>query len=180
MASGKTARTDIESILEKNVGGYLDRLISDYGVLKVVKPIFSKPQGKIQKYEIADHFLRFWFRFVFKYKSAVEINNFDYLKSVFARDFKTFSGKILEQWFVEKMKLSNQYTQIGNYWERKGNEIDIVALDDRNKEISFVEVKISKQNLKSMELKAKSEKLIQKFPQYHVHYQLLSLEDMLA
>jgi AAA+ ATPase superfamily predicted ATPase len=46
IASGKTGRTEIESVLEKNIGGYLERLINDFEVIRVVKPIFTKPLGQ--------------------------------------------------------------------------------------------------------------------------------------
>jgi Holliday junction resolvase-like predicted endonuclease len=178
IASGKTGRTEIESVLEKNIGGYLERLINDFEIIRVVKPIFTKPLGKVQKYEIIDHFLKFWFRFIFKYKSAVEINNFDYLKTIFNRDFKTFAGKQLEQWFIQQWMVSKQYSAIGSYWDRKNNEIDIVAVDDLNKRITFAEVKMNRQNLKLSELKNKASLILAKRPEYTAEYKMLSLEDM--
>ena len=45
IASSKTSRTDIESILQKNVGGYLERLENEYSIIKKVRPILSKPQS---------------------------------------------------------------------------------------------------------------------------------------
>lgn len=178
IASGKTSRSEIESFLEKSVGGYLERLINDYQVIKVVKPMFSKPKGKNIKYEITDNFLSFWFRFVFKYESAIEIENFEYLRSIFDRDFKTYSGKVLAKWFVEQWKQSGQFTQIGNYWDRRGNEIDLVGMDEREKTIRFAEVKLNKKNYKPEKLKEKARPLLEKIPDYRAEYQVLGLEEI--
>ena len=56
LASSKTSKREIESILNKNVSGYLHRLESDYSIIKSIKPITAKPNSKVQKYEIIDNF----------------------------------------------------------------------------------------------------------------------------
>jgi len=77
IASSKTSRSEIESILEKDVGGFLQRLEKDFCIIKKIKPVFSKPNSRVQKYAIEDNFLSFWFRFIYKYNSAVEIGNYE-------------------------------------------------------------------------------------------------------
>ena len=72
--------SEIESILGKSIGGYLERLEHDFGLIKTIRPIFAKPNGRIQKYIIEDNFLSFWFRFIYKYQSAIEIENYDYVE----------------------------------------------------------------------------------------------------
>ncbi len=59
LASGKTSRSEIESILEKNIGGYLERLQDHYELIKPLKPVFAKPGSRVQKYFIEDNFLNF-------------------------------------------------------------------------------------------------------------------------
>lgn len=179
IALGKTARADMESILQKDIGGYLERLEKEYSVLKRVKPIFAKEGSRVLKYEIVDNFFSFWFRFIYKYKSTIEIENYDYVKNIAKRDFSTYSGKFLEKWFVEKLKLTHQYSQIGNYWEKGNkNEIDIVAVNEIEKTMLLVEVKINPQKISIQKLQEKSKKLIDKFPHYQVEFRGLSLEDL--
>lgn len=179
IADSKTSRTEIESILEKNIGGYLDRLENEYSIIKKIKPIFSRPGGRTQKYIINDNFLSFWFRYVYKYKSAVEIENFNSLKQFIKKDFKTFSGKFLEKYFIEKLKLSGEFTNIGNYWEKGNqNEIDIVAVNEFDKKALFAEVKLNKEKINLNKLKAKSEKLLKKLNGYSIEYKAFSLNDM--
>ena len=180
ISSSKTSRTDIESILEKSVGPYLEKLENDLNIIKSVKPIFAKPNSRKQKYYIEDNFLKFWFRYVYKYKSAVEIANFDYLKNIVKADFSTYSSKILEKYFIEKMILTNQFSAIGTYWEQNNNdEIDIVAVNEIEKKALIAEVKINKSKISLNVLQLKAVKLIENNLQnYEISYQSLSVDDM--
>ena len=179
IASSKTARVEIESILGKNVGGYLDRLENEYTIIKKVKPIFAKEGSRTLRYEIIDNFFNFWFRFVYKYRSAIEIENYDYVKDIVNRDYTTYSGHFLEKYFIEKMKLSNQYSDIGTYWERGNkNEIDIVGVNDDSKTMLIAEVKRQAKKIDIKKLQEKATKLLSKYPKYEVEYVGYSLIDM--
>jgi len=180
IASSRTSRGEIESILNKNIGGYLDRLENEYNIIKSVKPVFSAIGSKKQKYFIEDNFLNFWFRFIYKNKSALEIGNFKYVKEIVQRDFTSFAGLFLERYFRNKLALSKKYSVIGSYWER-GNqsEIDIVAVNKIDRKALVVEVKINENKISIPKLKSKATKLKQKyFKDYQIRYRGLSLEDM--
>lgn len=179
IASSKTSRSELESILEKNIGGYLDRLEKEYKIIKKVKPIFAKQGSRTLKYAIVDNFFSFWFRFIYKYRSAVEIENYDYIKSIVKRDYETFSGRFLEQYFQEKLRLTGQYSAIGNYWERGNkNEIDIVALNEDKKYMLLAEVKRNPDKIDLKKLEQKSQKLVAKYGKYQVEFKGFSLEDI--
>ena len=179
IASGKTSRVEIESIMEIQTGGFLERLENEYGLIKKVRPILAKPNSRTVKYSIEDNFLKFWFRFIYKYRSAVEAGNLDYLKEIIRRDYTTYSGTILEKYFTEQLKAEKKYNNMGTYWERNNqNEIDIVAIDDLNKTVLFAEVKRNKNNISIEKLKEKSFTLIQQFKEYQLDYQGFSLENM--
>jgi len=49
---GKTSRGEIESVIQKSVGGYLDRLEKDYFLISRHRPMFAKPNSRRQKYSI--------------------------------------------------------------------------------------------------------------------------------
>ena len=179
IASSKTSRTEMESVLSKNIGGYLDKLENEYSLIKKVKPIMAKPGSRTQKYLIHDNFLNFWFRFVFKYRTAIEIQNFDYLRKIVDRDFEMYSGRILEKYFIEKLSQEGNYTQIGTYWEKGNlNEIDIVAVDQLHKTVLFADVKLQKKKIDIELLKHKSQKLLHHFKGYSIEYRGLSMDDM--
>ena len=177
IASSKTSRNEIESVLQKNISGYLDKLEKEYSIVKSVKPINAKINSKVQKYEIVDNFLSFWFRFIYKYQSLIEAENFEYLKEIIFRDFSTYEGKFLEKLFKEILK--SKFTKIGSYWERGNkNEIDIVGIDEKNKKIFIAEVKMNKKRANLNELILKSKKLTDEFKNYEFEYKILSLEDI--
>jgi len=179
IASSKTSRGEIESILNKDIGGYLERLEKHFSIIKKIKPIFAKEGSRSVKYEIVDNFLHFWFRFIYKYKSAIEIENFDYVKEIVKRDYSTYSGKFLEKIFIEKLKETKEFSNIGTYWERGNqNEIDIVAVNDLKKYILIAEVKRDKKRIDINALKKRSGKIVQKFKNYKVEFKGFSLEDL--
>jgi len=179
IASSKTSRTQIESVLEKNIGGYLDKLENDYTIIKKIKPVFAKDGSRTVKYEIIDNYFNFWFRFIYKYKSAIEIENYDFVKDIVIRDFSMYSGKFLEKYFLEKLKLEKKYSQIGTYWEKSNqNEIDIVALNELEKKVLIGEVKLNPKKIDMDILKEKAKKLQKNFKQYDIEYIGYSLDDM--
>lgn len=179
IANSKTAKSEMESVLDKNVSGYLYRLEHDYNIIRSIKPFNAKPNSKVQKYEIVDNFLSFWFRFIYKYQSLIEAENYDRLKEIVMRDFDTFSGRFLEKLFIELLKEKKKYTKIGSYWERGNqNEIDIVAVDDLNKEVLIAEVKLNSDRLSESVLREKAKNIIKQYQDYKIIYRLWSLDDL--
>ncbi|MEI6141099.1 MAG: ATP-binding protein [Mariniphaga sp.] len=179
IALSKTSRPEIESILEISIGGYLERLENDFNLIQKVRPIYSKSGGRNVKYVIVDNFLSFWFRFIYKYQSAVEIGNFKYLRTIIDRDYPTYSGRILERYFTGKLTELQQYSAIGTYWEKGNqNEIDIVAVNDLEKTVLFAEVKRKSENISIPVLMQKSKNLHSQLPGYVAEFKGFSMEDM--
>ena len=89
---------------------------------------------------------------------------------------------MLERYFRQKLKESQQYTQIGQYWDRKGeNEIDIVAINEIDGVADIFEVKKQRDRYNETLLKQKVETLLAACPElkkYNIHLGCLSLEDM--
>lgn len=178
IATGKTARSEIESVLEIHTGAYLAKLEGEYALIDRHKPINVKPGGRLQKYYIRDNFLNFWFRFVYRNLSAVETGNFVYIREIVERDYSTWSGRILEKFFHELFAESGGYNRIGSYWERGNrNEIDLVAVNDLRKEIVIAEIKANKDRISLDELKRKAANLVMDFQGYSIEYRALSIED---
>lgn len=179
IASSKTSRVEIESIMEMQVGGFLDRLENEFGIISKVRPIFAKPNSRSVKYQIKDNFLNFWFRFIYKYRSAVEIGNLAFIEKIIQRDYTTYSGRILEKYFIEKMIEEGDFSVIGTYWEKGNrNEIDIVGVNELDKTVVFGEVKRNKKNISIPTLEKKTEKLQARFSNFHINYIGFSVEDM--
>ena len=104
------------------------------------------------------------------------------MKAIAERDFTTVSGKSLESYFNEVLKESGAYTRLGYWHDRKGeNEIDIIAEDELDNKLEFIEVKRQAKNFDENVLKTKSElflKAVGTFKEYDIIYRGLSIEDM--
>jgi Holliday junction resolvase-like predicted endonuclease len=75
--------------------------------------------------------------------------------------------------------MTKEYSAIGTYWERGNkNEIDIVAVNEKEKTILFAEIKRDPKRIDLELLKKKSEKLLQKFKGYTPSYRGFSLKDL--
>ena len=138
----------------------------------------AEPNSRLQKYFITDNFLNFWFRFLYRNYSAIETENFNYIKTLLKRDYLTYCGKILEKFYHSLFAGTGKYNRIGSYWEKGNqNEIDLVAVNDMKKEIVVAEIKMNPSRINPGALKRKSKKLIASYPGYRPKWIGLSLKD---
>ena len=114
IAEGKNTRGDIKSYTGVEPGGYLDKLEKEYNLISRCRPYLASEQSHNVKYAIRDNFLCFWFRFIQKYISAVEIGNTDYLLRKMQADYDTYSGRVLERYFRQKHAETGQYNYVTN------------------------------------------------------------------
>ena len=181
IANGHTTRARIESYLSLGVGMHLDKLEGDFDILRKMRPITSKETSRDVRYEISDPFLKFWFRFIYSNRSAVEMENFDYLKKMIKRDFETFSGIELESLFEAILIESKQFNRIGSYWDKKGeNEIDLIAINDAEKRLLIVEVKRQSKRYSQSKLLMKSAQLLSKLKLkgYKIEHRCFALDNI--
>ncbi|MGD0466144.1 MAG: ATP-binding protein [Gammaproteobacteria bacterium] len=179
ISRGKTARAEIESLLSKDIGGYLQRLEIDYAIITKHRPINAKPNSKNQKYKIIDNFLNFWFRFIYHYRTAIELENFNFIKTMIKQDYTNYAGRILEHFFKQLLAETSQFNQIGSYWEKhNNNEIDIVAINDLEKTILIAETKLNKSKISLNKLAIKAQNLLLDYPGYKAKFLALSIEDV--
>jgi len=119
--------------------------------LKIIEkefPVTEKNVAKSRKglYKITDHFFRFWFNFVFPYRSELEIGNNRVSLQRLEQQFIHLAAMCYEEVAIEICKRNKNFIfdfiKIGRWWE-KDNEIDIVAYDESHENILFAEVKWS-------------------------------------
>lgn len=182
ISSGMNTQSQIEVFMgEKSIGGQLSKLETVYEVIKKQRPIFAKEGSQTVRYEVSDNFLRFWFRYIERNRMLIELGNYEGLSKLISDDYPTYSGKILELYFKQKLQESFEYRDIGSWWESKGaqNEIDIVALALDNKKILLVEVKRQKKNFKPQLLESKIDVLKNKvLNKYDIYSTCLDISDM--
>ena len=182
ISSGMNTQSQIEAFMgEKSIGGQLSKLETVYEVIKKQRPIFAKDGSQTVRYEVSDNFLRFWFRYIERNRTLIELGNYEGLSRLINDDYPTYSGKTLELYFKQKMQESFDYRAIGSWWEPKGsqNEIDIVAITLDNKKAFVAEVKRQKKNFKPQLLEAKIEVLKTKvLSKYAIDWACLDIADM--
>lgn len=183
VASGKTARGEIESAIGGGEsGGYLRNLSDQYGLLARNHPLFAKPLAKNVRYRLNDNFFLFWFRFIARYSYMLEIGSHNRLKELVKRDWNVFSGQMLERYFRQKFAEQRKWTRIGSWWDRKGEcEIDLVAEDEMSRKAVFAEVKHDGGRISMYTLREKASAFMRatgQFKDYSLTFKSLSLEDM--
>lgn len=179
IAGGYNERGEIKSYTGVEAGGYLDKLENTYDLVYRYRPYLASENSRNVRYGIKDNFLNFWFRFIYKYRSAVEIGNLDYLRAKVAADYNTFSGWVLERYFRMMYREKGLYNIVTNYWEKDGsNEIDLIAVNEADREIVIGEVKRNRSRINLHGLEEKSKNIVCKRKGWRIEYAALSLEDM--
>ncbi|QDA31468.1 ATP-binding protein [Thermococcus indicus] len=155
LARGKTRVNEIAQysyIEPKNTARYL-RILEELGILKRELPVGRKAKRGV--YRFRDLYFAFWFRFVAPYFEEIESGFPEGAIEDFRMDFNRYLGfafeDIARQFLIElngAEKLPLHFTRIGRWWYR-GEEIDLVALNERERKALFVEVKWK--NLKERE-----------------------------
>ena len=92
-------------------------------------------KSKKSLYRIKDHFLAFWFRFVYPYRSSLALRNQEQALAVIRRDFiVAHVSYVYERICAEKLEqmaaqgsFGAALSRIGNWWD-PSEEIDIVGL----------------------------------------------------
>ena len=184
IANGRNTLSEMESAMGGiSLGGQLKRLEEDYNLVKKKRPVFSKESSQSVRYEVSDMFLRFWFRYFIKYQSYIEIHNYGHLADIIKKDYPTFSGIALEMYFRQQMMESEDFAEIGSWWQGKDNkeqdEIDIVGLYAEGRRALVAEVKRQSKNFKPELFAQKVEALRKKVLfKYEIESRLFSMEDM--
>ena len=154
LAAGMTRPNQIAQdagVPHSSITKYLDVL----GRLQMVRrqvPITEKNPERSTKgiYVLTDPFLRFWFRYVFPYRSTLELGRAGELyQSTVKPDLSNFLGAAYEQICAEEILrngpslLGFQAMRMGRYWDSK-MEIDLVVEDARGEHVAFIECKWSR------------------------------------
>ncbi len=179
IASGKTIQSEIDSIIGKNTGAYLVNLEKSFSLISKNKPMFSKPESRNTRWSLSDNYLRFWFRFIFPNQSLLEMSKYDLLREYINKNYTQFSGLTLEKYFREKIAENERITDIGSYWDKKGqNEIDIIALNKLDRTAIVAEIKRNSQKINLARLEEKVKTIKKELSSYSVKLKGFSMDDM--
>ena len=179
ISGGMTSQSEIDGILKKKTGRYMETLESDYSLISKNRPMFSKPNVQGIKWFIDDNFLRFWFRFIESNRSMIELGKYSLLREFLDKNYNQFSGFALEKYFRELAGEQPRTTQVGHWWDNKGeNEIDLIALEDLDKKAVIAEVKRNPRKYSEASLREKAKYVLPYLKGYEVEYRGYSMDDM--
>ena len=151
LAAGKTRPNEIAreaGIPHASVGKYLD-VLRRLRLVRRETPLTEARPERSRKgiYLLADPFLRFWFRYVYPNRSALEAGRSrEVLEAVVLPDLDTFMGQPYEEICRQHLiadgsrLLGWQPLRVGRYWDSR-TEIDLVAVDAAGERVAFVECK---------------------------------------
>lgn len=159
IATGHTKLNDIATYAGLNMTSitrYLSDLIDTYELVERSVPItddISKSRKGI--YRIHNPVMAFWFRYIHKNLTLFEGKNFVELRNLIKDDLAKYYGRRFEGISKEfLMELNNRnmimfkFSKIGNWWGavrdetgRTAQEIDLIAIEEKTKQILFCECK---------------------------------------
>ncbi|MBP1910761.1 ATP-binding protein [Thermococcus stetteri] len=148
VAEGRRRFNEISTftgIPRSNLFKYVE-ILERLGFLRREVPVTARPKTKNTRYAIADNYMAFYFRFVERYRNEIELESLDFWEE-FLEDYNRYLGEVFEgiaREFLLRLnkrgELPFRFTKIGRWWH-KGEEIDLVSLNDRERKALFVEVK---------------------------------------
>ena len=129
--------------------------LSELGFIEKRTPITESKPEKSKKglYFIADNFIKFWFTYVYPYKGELEFGNSQIVIEEINKSFKSvfvpfIFEEICKDIFIkacENQNLNFNISKISSYWQNNNKnvdlEIDVVAVDNTNKQLFIGECK---------------------------------------
>ncbi|MDR1322698.1 MAG: ATP-binding protein [Gracilibacteraceae bacterium] len=151
VAAGSTKVNEIGTKTHLNSAAcvkYLKNLV-ELGIMKREIPIFDKPTSKKCIYRLNDGMFRFWYRFVYKNISKIQLGLGAEVYDDIKDQIPDFMGEVFEQICQEymwKAKLPFSVSAIGRWWgnnpvKKAEQEIDFIAADSGGARAIFCECK---------------------------------------
>jgi hypothetical protein len=107
------------------------------------------------------------------------LGNYDYVRQAIARDFPSYSGGVLERYFIDKLTASGKFSSLGQWWKGNGtDEIDLVAVNEIERVLLLGDIKLNPDKLDLHVLEKKAGSIIAVHRDYNVTLKGFSLEDM--
>lgn len=107
---------------------------------------YHKEKSRKGLYRVTDNFFRFWFQFVYPYKSELQIGRTEEILERYRVCAASLEAVVYERVCCDFLrgfeKKIFSFDRIGRWWEGNG-EIDIVGLNEKKKQILFGECKWS-------------------------------------
>jgi AAA+ ATPase superfamily predicted ATPase len=155
IAEGKMAQKEIADFTGRaatSLPPYLRDLVDLLGILEYRVPVTEdRHRSKMGRYVFSDNFFRFYARYIYRNMSLYEGGRYDLLKGRILSEWKGFSGRAFEEMVRALLvrETTAQYERAGAWWNRRGDEIDLLALGQqgdlaveiKNRDLTFLEAR---------------------------------------
>lgn len=132
------------------LGPYLELLKHDLDLVAMEEPLCG--MKKQNRYVMTDPFFAFYYRFIFRDRPRLELGRVDAVLADIERDLDGYVGRLYEDVVRQALRAVNgsplrgtkiDFDQIGRWWNKMGEELDVVALG--RKELIVGEVKMTQE-----------------------------------
>ncbi len=141
---------DFTGIETNTLPAYIKRLDELLDLLGRTNPVLGKE--RLGRYGLKDNFFSFWYKFIFPNQTALNLGNTKIVEENILENLNTYVGRKFEEICKELLIMnlngelqgySLDFEDIGSWWNRTGEEIDIVAYNKKSRKILVGEVKWS-------------------------------------
>ena len=143
---------NIAEITTTSLGNYLPFLIDTLALVDKEVSVTEKKNSKISRYVIKDPFIYFWYRYIEKNRSLLELGQTRTVIQKIIEDLPNLEGTILEMIFRQKI-LENppiEFDVAGSVFKNKNQiEIDFLLASQNENKIHAFEFKRGKVNTKA-------------------------------
>ena len=150
ISQGKCSMSEISEMTHvsaSSLSPYFYDMIDILGIVEHRIPVTDdRKKSKRGRYFLKDNFFRFYGRFIYPMLSQYMAGNYVSLTEKVLQEWQSYTGKIFEDTVRDLIveKIGSDYPEIGSWWNRKGDEIDILGIDRKNKKALVVEIKNKK------------------------------------
>ena len=139
---------DFTGIDTNTLPAYIKRLDELLELLGRKDPVLG--QERLGRYGLKDNFFNFWYKFIFPNQTALNLGNIKIAEEDIKENLNAHTGRVFEEICKELLigyinKGLNghiiDFENIGSWWNRTGEEIDIVGYNRKTRRILVGEVK---------------------------------------
>lgn len=133
----------------RQLAGYIRVLSERYEMIERLQPVFAKPTGRSGRFYIRDNFLRSWLAALAVPAASINFRPMEQildeadarLVSAEGHGFEALVARLYAERSRKGCGDFNLTSQVRGYWDRKGTEIDMVALDETSRTIRLASCK---------------------------------------
>jgi len=147
LARGKASQgeiSDLTHVSQNSLANYFYDLIELLDLVEHKIPVTERAgKSKKGRYFLKDNFFRFYGYFIYPRLSQYMAGDYEPLLEKVEAEWDRYSGFLFENMVRDLLTpaLRSGYPRIGPWWDRKGNEIDLLGVNPETGKLLLLEVK---------------------------------------